>query len=149
MTTTVSDPNKRNACIMGRKTYFGIPPSKRPLANRLNIVLTKNPKADEYPETVIVCESFDSALKKLRQDPVNETIENLWIVGGFSVYEEAMNHPDCHRVYLTEIKAKYECDAFFPTIPNDFQLVPNDNGIPSDEQIENNIRYQYKIYEKK
>ena len=33
-----------NAIIMGRKTWESIPAAKRPLPNRLNVVLTKNPE---------------------------------------------------------------------------------------------------------
>ncbi len=40
LTKWTNDPGKRNAVIMGRKTWESIPEKNRPLANRLNIVLS-------------------------------------------------------------------------------------------------------------
>lgn len=147
-TTKVADESKRNVVIMGRKSYFGIPESKRPLPGRLNIVLSTTSNQSDYPNEVVLCRSFDEALAKVSTAPWSNEIENVWIVGGYSVYKEAMESDLCHRIYFTEIMAKFECDAFFPTIPADFRLVANDDDLPSDVQEENGIKYQYRIYEK-
>lgn len=147
-TTKTVNSSKKNALIMGRKTYFGIPENKRPLPGRLNIVLSTTSTQSDYPSEVLLCKTFHEAIEKLSDPVLSEDIENIWIVGGHSVYKEAMESPLCHRVYLTEIMATFECDAFFPAIPADFQLVANDDGLPSDIQEENGIKYQYKIYEK-
>ncbi|XP_050083080.1 dihydrofolate reductase [Anopheles aquasalis] len=147
-TKKVRDNGKRNAVIMGRKTYFGVPESKRPLPERLNIVLTRNAAEHSFPPEVLVCGSLEEALHKLDTTQHGENIENVWIVGGNSVYKEAMESARCHRVYLTEIKKHFECDAFFPPIPASFALVANDSDVPSEEQEENEIRYVYKTYEK-
>ena len=40
LTKSTKDPSKENAVIMGRKTWESIPIKNRPLANRLNIVLS-------------------------------------------------------------------------------------------------------------
>lgn len=84
MTKKILDPTKRNAIIMGRKTYIGIPESKRPLRDRLNIVLTRDPSMHVYPESVTVCRSLEDAIAIVE---ASEDIENVWIVGGSSVYE--------------------------------------------------------------
>lgn len=147
-TKRVSDPTKRNAIIMGRKTYFGVPESKRPLPERLNIVLSRNPKLEDYPKDVIVCQSLPEAIAKIVDDSkYSKEIENIWIVGGSSVYQEAMESQSCHRLYFTEIKKEFECDTFFPKIPDEFKLVEDEN-VSSEIQEENGIQYQYKVYEK-
>lgn len=148
MTKRIADTGKRNAIIMGRKTFFGIPENRRPLPDRLNVVLTRDPAANTYPEGVLVCTSLQEALKKLDVSPLAEEIENIWIVGGNAVYKEAMESRGCHRIYLTEIKAEFECDAFFPEITKAFALVKNDADVPEEVQEENGVKYQYKIYEK-
>lgn len=148
MTTSTVDPQKRNAVIMGRLTYFGIPANKRPLPNRLNIVLTSKSSPADYPADVVLCNSLNQAMEKLAGSDLGANIENIWICGGYSVYKEAMMSDYCHRVYYTDIKAAFECDAFFPEIPTTFKIIPNGEDIPTDVQEENGIKYQYKIYEK-
>lgn len=147
-TKKVKDPSKKNAVIMGRKSYFGVPPSKRPLRDRFNVVLTTEPEKYEFPSDVIVAKSMDEALEKLREPSLEQQIENVWILGGYSVYKEAMESPNCHRIYFTKIMSSFDCDAFFPTIPDSFKQVPNDADISSEIQEENGIKYQYQIYEK-
>lgn len=148
MTSSTVDPTKKNAVIMGRLTYFGIPANKRPLPNRLNIVLSNKSTPADYPANVVLCSGLNQAMDKLLGTDLGADIESIWICGGYSVYKEAMASDYCHRIYYTEIKAKFECDAFFPDIPSTFKIIPNDEDIPSEEQEENNLKYQYKIYEK-
>ncbi|XP_031639096.1 dihydrofolate reductase-like [Contarinia nasturtii] len=148
MTTSTADPMKKNAVIMGRLTYFAIPESKRPLANRLNIVLSNTTAATDYPHDVILCSSLNEAMTKLIGTDLGANIETIWICGGSRVFNEAMSSDYCHRIYYTDIKAPFECDVFFPNISSAFKIIPNDEGIPTDEQEENGVKYQYKIYEK-
>lgn len=148
MTTSTLDPSKRNAVIMGRLTYFGMPANKRPLPHRLNIVLSSKSAKSDYPEDVVIFSSLNEAMDKLNSSNLGSDIESVWICGGYSVYKEAMFSNRCHRIYFTEIKAEFDCDAFFPPIPATFKLVVNDEGIPENEQEENGLKYQYKIFEK-
>lgn len=148
MTTKVNDATKRNCVIMGRLSFFGIPENKRPLPNRLNVVLSRNPDASQYPKDVILCKSLSEAIDQLANTDLGNDIENIWICGGYQVYKEAMASPFCHRVYFTDVKASFDCDAFFPEIPSDFKLVKNDEDISSGVQEENGIKYEYKLYER-
>lgn len=149
-TRTTRDPEKQNAVIMGRKTFFGIPESKRPLPDRLNIVLSSDNNL-EVPTGVIACKSLDEAMTLLETDEdLQKSIEAVWIAGGYSVYLEAMASNRCHRIYFTEIKANFDCDAFFPEIDKKrYQKVPIDEpDIPSEVQEENGLQYQYMIFER-
>ncbi|XP_005183919.2 dihydrofolate reductase [Musca domestica] len=148
-TKRVRDPTKRNVVIMGRKTYFGVPESKRPLAERLNIVLSTTLKPSDLPSDVLLYPNLESAMNFLETDEnVTKQIETVWIVGGSGVYAEAMASTRCHRLYLTKIHATFECDTFFPSIPDDFKEVELDAETPKGVQEENNIKYEYKILEK-
>lgn len=40
-----------------------------------------------------------------------------------------MESPNFHRLYLTRIKKHFDCDTFFPPIPNNFVLTQYDNFI--------------------
>ncbi|KAH8353855.1 hypothetical protein KR084_008934 [Drosophila pseudotakahashii] len=144
-TKRTSDPAKHNAVVMGRKTYFGVPESKRPLPDRLNIVLSTTLQQEELPKGVLLCPSLEAAMKVL--EAKNE-VENIWIVGGSGVYEEAMASPRCHRLYITKIQQTFECDTFFPAIPDSFREVSPDSDVPLGVQEENGIKYEYKVLEK-
>lgn len=149
MTKKTSDPTKKNAVIMGRKTYFGVPEKLRPLEERLNIVLTRSENPVQYPAEVLLCKSLNESLLLLNSPEYRDKIENIWIVGGSGVYKEAMESEYCNRLYITRIKSEFECDAFFPTIDeNLFKLIENDEDVPKEVQTENGIDYIYTIYEK-
>jgi dihydrofolate reductase len=147
-TKKVKDPTKRNAVIYGRISYFGVPDDKRPLRNRLNVVLTTQPENYQFPAEVITANSLTQALEKLQDPKISSEIENVWILGGSAVYKESMASPHCHKVYLTRIMHEFECDTFFPEIPKDFKRVPNDPDISEEIQEENGVKYQFQTYEK-
>lgn len=42
LTKSTNDPAKKNAVIMGRKTWESIPEKFRPLPSRLNVILSRN-----------------------------------------------------------------------------------------------------------
>ena len=88
--------------IMGRKTFESLP--KGALPNRRNIVLSRSHQ--EFPG----CETFASLQEAL--DHCNKD-EDIYIIGGASVYEQAMKVAD--RLCLTEIEdTPKHADAFFP-----------------------------------
>ena len=128
----------RNAVIMGRKTWESIPAKFRPLPDRLNIVLTS--RADlELPPGVVSCKSLDESLKAAAANHC----PNTFVIGGARIYEEAMAHPSCRRLYITEVLGKFECDVFFPLYKERFNLISEE---PPRE--ENGIQYSFKVYEK-
>lgn len=150
----MKDIGKRNAVIMGRKTYFGVPKDKRPLPDRLNIVLSTTLTPSDLPKDVVLQPNLKSALKYLELNHLmKEKIESVWIVGGSGVYAEAMTLPNCHRLYITKIHGQFECDTFFPEIPDDFVEIKDpqilvDEHIPQGIQNENNIAFEYKMFER-
>ena len=88
--------------IMGRNTFLSLP--KGALPNRRNIVLSTTqstfPGCDVYT-------SLEEALNHCRPD------EDIYIIGGASVYAQAM--PFADRLCLTEIDdTPAEADTFFP-----------------------------------
>ncbi|XP_071455685.1 dihydrofolate reductase isoform X2 [Hetaerina americana] len=146
MTKGTKDPSKKNAVIMGRKTWESIPKKFKPLPDRINVVLSTN--KIEVAEGVLLCSSLEGAVAQLRQPPFNSVIETVWVIGGSSLYKASMDLPECHRLYLTHIKAMFECDTFFPTISPSFKVV-SDPNVPQEVQEENGIKYEYKSLQSK
>ena len=88
--------------IMGRKTFESLP--KGALPNRRNVVLSRKtqelPGCDVYP-------TLEAALHSCKTD------EDVYIIGGARVYEQAISMAD--RLCLTEVDdTPAEADAFFP-----------------------------------
>ena len=92
--------------VMRRKTFESLP--KGALPNRRNVVLSRTtkelPGCDVYP-------SLEEALKSCKPD------EDIYIIGGARVYEQAL--PFADRLCLTEVDdTPKEADAFFPDYSN-------------------------------
>jgi dihydrofolate reductase len=103
--TTIGHP-----VLMGRKTFDSI---GRPLPNRRNIVITRNP--DWRHEGVEAATSLETALHLLGDAPA-------FIIGGEQIYREVL--PRTTRLIVTEIAKRFDCDAFFPDVdPQQWQEV--------------------------
>jgi dihydrofolate reductase len=88
--------------VMGRKTYESI---GRPLPNRRNIVITRNP--DWRADGVEAAASIEDALRLLNGTPA-------FLIGGAQIFEQALGAAD--RMIVTEIDKNFDCDTFFPPI---------------------------------
>ena len=90
--------------VMGRKTFESLPNGALP--NRENIVLSANPSF--ATEGVTVCRNLDEAIALCSG-------EILFIIGGGTVYNEALPYAD--TLYLTRIHHTFaDADTFFPEI---------------------------------
>ena len=45
-------------------------------------------------------------------------IESIFVIGGGQIYQQAINLPECEKLYLTVVEDSTECDTFFPEIPS-------------------------------
>lgn len=126
--TTEAPEGMRNAVIMGRKTWESVPVKYKPLAGRLNVVLSRS-AALELPEGVRRAGDLDEALAI--DDP---DVDRVFVVGGVQIYAEALRSPRCRWIYLTRVLDRFDCDAFFPDIAGDFERAEvlgegEDNGV--------------------
>jgi dihydrofolate reductase len=137
VTSKVQVPTKRNAVIMGRKTWESIPPRFRPLPDRFNLVLTRNVDFAPGSPDVLVSQSLDMALETLSS---RDDIENIFVIGGGQIFAEAMQHPACRILYLTEIHHDFDCDVFLADYRETF--VPCAEQ-PSEMLRENGIEYEF------
>jgi dihydrofolate reductase len=89
-----------NALIMGRKTYETL---KKPLANRLNIVMSHQ----DLPNTIVMKEDIKEYLN-------NTLCDEVFVFGGKLVYDYFIdNYPElCQRIYLSRFPDDYDCDTF-------------------------------------
>ncbi|KAJ8414871.1 hypothetical protein AAFF_G00023940 [Aldrovandia affinis] len=147
MTMTPSVEGRQNVVIMGRKTWLSIPAENRPLKNRINIVLSRQLK--EAPAGAHhLAPDFSSALRLLDTAEMAEQVDQVWVIGGSSVYKEVMEGPGCMRLFVTWVLQQFDCDTFLPPIhPDKFRLLSEFPGIPAEIQEENGIQYKFEVYE--
>ena len=132
-----------NSVIMGRNTWQSIPTKNRPLSDRLNIVLSHD--IDKLggttdPSKIEFCDSFEGALQRAF---VHSSGARCFVIGGAKVYEQAIVHDRCDRLYLTQIDATFGCDVFFPYFEDKFFLLSQ-----SEAQEENGIPFSFRVYKR-
>lgn len=123
--------------IMGRTTFESLP-GKKPLKNRVNIVLSKN--EDFNNEEILICRSLEQLFEQLEKyDP-----DEIFVIGGESVYTQLL--PYCTEAYVTKIENGYEADKYFINLDKeeDWDLVSE-----SDTKKYKEIQYKFVKYEKR
>lgn len=103
--------------IMGRKTWESLPESFRPLPGRHNIVVSRDPAYQASGATLA-----GSLADALRQAEAKSTAEEVFVIGGATLYRQAL--PLANRLYLTEIEQDFDGDVFFPDVqPQDWDEI--------------------------
>ena len=106
---------------MGRTTSESLPDMSRPLPKRTNIVLTNTKNIElcaecgDGPEFIFRSLPRAVAFSKREYDDV-------WVVGGEQLYLQCLTNHYVETIYATYIDKEFECDAFFPKIPDSFAL---------------------------
>jgi dihydrofolate reductase len=103
--------------LMGRKTFESI---GRPLPGRTNIVISRDPQW--HSAGVEVAQSLEAALQQGREACHAAGAEEIMVIGGEQIYRMAL--PLADRLYLTQVDAEIEGDAYFPVVDfDDWQQV--------------------------
>lgn len=147
--TTNAPDTSINAVIMGRKTWESLPSNFRPLPGRKNIVLSRDANIKDrlsLPANVLTATSLVDAIGLLNISPTasDQKINDIFIIGGESIYREALNSDLCRKVYVTEVYGDYpDLDTFFPVISAaQYQLTQR-----SEKQTSSNgISYRFSEY---
>ena len=118
--------------VMGRKTYESV---GRPLPNRTNIVVSRNP--DFIAAGCEMASSLSDAIKKAGG-------KDLFVCGGSEIYKQALEVADI--MYLTRIHAVVEGDTYFPDFDDSlWAIVERKNFLPDDK---NKYSYSFITYKR-
>ncbi|MDR1529009.1 MAG: dihydrofolate reductase [Burkholderiales bacterium] len=103
-----------HAVIMGRKTWESLPQA---LPQRQNIVITRN--SDYRATGAEIARSLKEAIRKVTMP------EPAFCIGGGEIYQQALEYAAV--LYLTEIDANFDGDAFFPDFDKSlWRLIANE-----------------------
>jgi len=97
----------KHPVIMGRKTFVSI---GRPLPDRCNIVVSRNP--DFQYDGVTVQKSLNSALDYASEVASANGSDAVFIIGGGDIFKQAL--PLAQKMFVTEVLADINGDTFFP-----------------------------------
>jgi dihydrofolate reductase len=92
--------------IMGRKTFESL---RRPLVNRTNIVITRDP--DYRARGAIVTTSAADAGAVARGDALRRSAAEIAVIGGAEIYRQWLDRAD--RLEITEVHARPDGDTHF------------------------------------
>lgn len=96
--------------VMGRKTFESFP-FKKPLAKRVNIILTHDKNYNVDSKDVIIVNTMEELKDLISMYPPEE----VYLIGGDSLYNELIDY--CSTAYVTYIdKEVQDADAFFPNL---------------------------------
>ena len=126
-----------NVLVIGRKTLESFP-KKKPLPNRVNVVLTGN---RDYPaEGIVLCHDVSELEEVLK--PYAD--KKIFVAGGGSVYRQLL--PLCETAYVTKIYNTYPADTRFPDLDaaEDWELAEK-----GEMQEEKGVRFSFDVYKRK
>ena len=122
--------------VMGRKTFESI---GRPLPGRTNIVVTR--QKDYRPDGVRVATSTASALALADEVAAADGADEVMVIGGEQLYRSLLPHAE--RLYLAEVDAEVEGDAFFPELDARWEVASEESG------EENDWRFRFVEYRRR
>lgn len=131
---------KGHAVIMGRKTLESFP-GGRPLKDRRNIVLTRDPAFTR--DGVEVVHSIDEALSAVANE------DEAWVIGGAEVYRQLLLL--CAEVVVTKNHVTHAADAFFPNLDDDprWRVSATDGGyVVQQGEGDAGIAFEFVTYER-
>ncbi len=109
------DLTRGGTVIMGRRTWDSLPERFRPLPDRTNIVVTRQP--GWISDGVSTVHSLEDALAHPGEQPT-------WVIGGAQIFALAMGVADTLEV--TEIDADIPGDTRAPAIGSDWEVASAD-----------------------
>ena len=92
--------------IMGRKTYDSI---GRPLPGRTSLIVSRDPNYSAPGCTVLG--NPQDAIRAAKEAGDSE----CFVIGGAELYRQMLAL--CDRLYISQVHASCQCDAFFPDVP--------------------------------
>jgi len=120
--------------IMGRKTYESI---GKPLPNRTNIVISR--KKDWFEEGILIVGSIKEAVKFAKKID-----EDIFIIGGGTIYDQTMEIVD--KLEVTLVEPNLEADTYFPKI--DSKIWKKTNEICHEKDEKNQYDFCFQTFEK-
>lgn len=125
-----------NVVVMGRKTLESFP-GKRPLKNRVNIVLTRD---EGYTaDGAVIVHDIEELLAKIK----DYSDKDIYVIGGGTIYNQLLRY--CDTALVTYIDDEFKADTYFPDLDKDESWKMADSGERKEHE---GTVYYYRRYDK-
>ena len=119
-----------NIVVLGTKTLDTFP-GKKPLPDRINIILNDQEEEKEFDGNYIVT-SFEEAIDKIKKLQKEFPKKQVYIVGGASIYKQFLDYSN--MAIVTKWDFEEEADAYFPNLSElDNWKIYSEQNIKNDE----------------
>ena len=135
-TITSSNINSSsNILIMGRKTWESMNCSIP--KNRIAFVITNNPNfyKDREKKNLYFFSSFNESLSYA----CHFKNSLVWVIGGYQIYDEALNHSHCASIYYTSILGTFETDKKIDL--KTYNITWSNIHVETDINLHDNLNY--------
>ncbi len=122
--------------VMGRSTLESLPKGK-PLPDRTNIVLSRNP---DFKAECSVCNSEEHLLSELMGTHGDE----IYVIGGAQIYKTLL--PYCDTVYVTKIDGSFPADSYYDNLDENEEWELFYEGEPREEK---GLTYRFTEYKRR
>ena len=131
--------NGKNAIVMGKNTWKSI--GYKPLPKRDNYILSTTLNLNTFTlnqqqlDRTFICKDIDELEMKCGE----KNYENIWIIGGESIYKQFLEKNHTNECIITFIDSDFQCDTFFPNL--------SDSGwnISKTEHLDNSTEHNVTI----
>ena len=131
----ITTGNGNNALIIGKNTWNSIKFLKR----RDHLILSTTLNLD-YKQDENIVKSFKTIYDILDFIKVKK-YDTVWVIGGSEIYKKCLQMNLINELHITLINDKYDCDTFFPDIPENYSIIKTQQ-LPD---ITNNRKHVYSI----
>lgn len=121
--------------VMGRKCWESIPEKFRPLSNRNNIVMSRNPNYEA--KGAIVSDDLEHILISNQNSD-----KQVFIIGGAELYKKAFKYAS--KLYLTQIYSSVQGDILLEGLDISKWSLKDSSEIHE----ENGLKFRFEYYEK-
>ena len=141
---------KYNVLLMGKNTWLSLPSNKKPLKNRINLVLTHDTslcKKHSLPKDYSKCKTdtvYYITMKTFLKF-YEKTRANVYVIGGSNVLNYFIDKSLADYIYLTEIyidkQFVLDADTFVNVFSSDYKLISI-----SEKKYQNVFSYRHLTY---
>lgn len=117
-----------NIVLMGRKTWDSLPKDKKPLKNRINLVLTRDKVARPIPKNLTDEKVYFTTYKYFEKFyKKSGGSANVFVIGGAEILNKFISESRADKIYFTEINVNKQfvvnANVFVNVFNNDYKLI--------------------------